>query len=254
MKEQKWDAKAYARYSKGQEKWAKELLDKVLFQGDEAILDIGCGDGKVTALLATQTNGIVTGIDKSAEMIALASKSYPDVIFLQMDATKLTYEKQFDLIFSNAVLHWVHDHKAVLKGIKKALKTNGKILLQFGGYGNASVILNVAEKMIKDSEYRRFFYDFTFPYYFPGKEEYQKLLEQTGLDRFQASLIKKDMVHENITAFKGWIKTTWFPYTNQLPKDMREKFIDALTQRYLENVPLDKRGRVHVEMVRLEVR
>jgi len=253
MKQQNWNAKDYAQHSKGQELWARELIAKLDLRGNESILDLGCGDGKITALLAQATTGKVVGVDKSEVMIKLAQNSYENITFLPMDATTLSFENEFDVIFSNAVLHWVHDHKAVVQGIYKALKKEGKILLQFGGYGNAKEILFVMDAFIA-KEYADSFEDFEFPYSFPHSDIYEVLLQEQGFKNIDAKLIKKDMVHENVEAFRGWIRTTWFPYTDCLPQNMRERFVDGFVEAYLELRPLDNEGSVHVDMVRLEVR
>jgi len=253
MKQQNWNAKDYAKHSKGQEIWAKELIAKLDLQGNENILDLGCGDGKITALLTEATSGKVVGVDKSEAMVALAQKSYTNIAFQAIDATALDFENEFDVIFSNAVLHWVHDHKAVIQGIYRALKKEGKILLQFGGYGNAKEILSMMDDFIA-KEYAHYFKGFEFSYSFPHSDVYEALLAKQGFKNIDVKLIEKDMVHENIEAFKGWIRTTWFPYTDVLPENMRESFIDAFVTEYLLVIPLDVEGWVHVDMVRLEVR
>ena len=253
MKQQNWNAKDYAQHSKGQELWARELIAKLDLQGDEDILDLGCGDGKVTALLAQATSRNVVGVDKSEVMVKLAQKSYENITFLPMDATTLSFENEFDVIFSNAVLHWVHDHKAVIQGIYKALKKEGKILLQFGGYGNTKEILSVMDAFIA-KEYAHSFEGFEFPYSFPHADVYEVLLQEQSFKNIDVKLIKKDMVHEGVDAFKGWIRTTWFPYTDVFPKNMKEVFIDGFVEMYLELKPLDEQRRVHVDMVRLEIR
>jgi len=253
MKQQNWNAKDYAKYSKGQEVWARELIAKLDLQGNENILDLGCGDGKVTALLAEATSGKVVGVDKSEVMVTLAQKSYANIVFQTRDATTLNFENEFDMVFSNAVLHWVYDHKAVVQGIYKALKKEGNILLQFGGYGNAKEILSVLDAFIV-KEYAHYFKDFEFPYSFPHADIYDTLLQEQGFREVNAELIPKDMVHENIEAFKGWIRTTWFPYTDCLPQNMRETFIDGFVDTYLGLRPLDDNGQINIDMVRLEVR
>jgi len=252
MKQQKWNAKDYAKHSKGQELWARELITKLALQGNENILDLGCGDGKVTAFLAEATRGKVMGVDKSEAMVKLAQKSYANIAFHSMDATTLNFENEFDVVFSNAVLHWVHNHKAVVQGIYKSLKKDGKILLQFGGEGNAKEILSVMDVFIA-KEYAPYFKDFEFPYSFPHSDVYEALLAEQGFRNIDAKLIKKDMVHEDVEAFKGWIRTTWFPYTDILDENMREEFIDKFVEAYLMLKPLDNEGRIHVDMVRLEV-
>ncbi len=252
MDEQNWDAKEYAKYSKGQEKWAKELILKLDLKGDETILDIGCGDGKITQRLSKATTSRVVGVDKSKSMIDLASKSYPNITFICLDATKLNFEKEFDIVFSNAVLHWIDDHRSLLQGIKEALKPDGRALLQFGGGDNAKVILDVMELFIKNSKYAHYFKDFEFPYFFPKKDEYEKLLDQVGFKNYTVLLIPKEMLHEDLEAFKGWIRTTWFPYTDCLPLALKEEFIDEFATSYLKDVP-PKDGKISVYMERIEV-
>jgi len=251
VQQDNWNAKDYAKHSKAQEVWAKELIKKLDLKGDENILDLGCGDAKVTALLKKATAGCVVGVDKSQAMIQLATQSYPNISFLEMDARTLSFDNKFDIIFSNAVLHWIHDQQSVLKGVYKALKPNGKILLQFGGYGNAKEILSVMDAFIA-KEYACYFKDFESPYNFPHSDVYEALLVEQGFKNIDAKLIEKDMVHDDIDAFKGWIRTTWFPYTGVLDEEMREEFIDGFVEAYLELRPLDNEKKVHVDMVRLE--
>ncbi|MCI5128506.1 MAG: class I SAM-dependent methyltransferase, partial [Candidatus Electrothrix sp. AUS3] len=103
----------YACHSAAQQIWARELISKLNFQGDEIVLDIGCGDGKITAEIAEHLpNGEILGVDNSAAMLALARKefpwsSHPNLSFQERDARDLSYECEFDIIFSNAALHWV---------------------------------------------------------------------------------------------------------------------------------------------------
>src|SRR5674476_141745 len=112
-----WDAKDYARNSQNQYQWAKELIPKLKLKGNETLLDIGCGDGKITAELAKcLPNGRAVGIDSSAQMIKLtqntfSSRDYPNLSFQVMDARKLIFQSEFDMIFSNAALHWIADQK-----------------------------------------------------------------------------------------------------------------------------------------------
>ena len=144
----RWDPKVYEKSSSAQQKWAEELLSKISIRGDERILDIGCGDGKITAEVALLVpRGSVVGLDNSREMMSFARdrfppESWPNLEFQYGDASKLQYEDEFDLILSFACLHWVQDHGPVLEGIRRSLKNGGRILMQFGGQGNAAGILD----------------------------------------------------------------------------------------------------------------
>jgi trans-aconitate 2-methyltransferase len=102
--------------------------------GNEAVLDIGCGDGKITALIAKSLPiGRVVGIDSSPPMINLAASSfpkaqYPNLSFQLMDAKQLAFTSEFDIAFSNAALHWILDQKGVLLGAQMCLKAQGRLL------------------------------------------------------------------------------------------------------------------------------
>jgi trans-aconitate methyltransferase len=108
-----WNADDYAKHSSSQYKWARELIPKLKLSGNEALLDIGCGDGKATAAVAKcLPSGCAVGIDISEDMINLARgtfshKAYPNLSFQRMDALALTFQARFDRVFSNAALHWI---------------------------------------------------------------------------------------------------------------------------------------------------
>lgn len=246
-----WDPNHYAKNSRGQEIWAKELIEKIDLQGNESILDIGCGDGKITDLLAQMTSGETVGIDFSDNMIAFAKEQFGKPVFMQMDAQALAFENRFDVVFSNAALHWVSDHKSVLSGIYKALKPDGKAVLQMGGKGNAQAVFNVLENLTED--YRPYFKDFVPPYTFCSDAQYKQWLNEIGFSSFEAKLILKKMLHEDADAFRGWLETTWFPYLMRLPEKIREVFLQTWIKAYIDINPSDKEGRISIDMVRLEV-
>jgi len=152
---QTWDAQDYAKNSSAQESWANELVSKLALQGNEHLLDIGCGDGKITFSIAQKlTDGKVVGIDRSENMIELAKDQFdlPNLSFFTMDATEISFTEKFDIAFSNAALHWVKDHGAVLSGLKKHLNKNAKILFQMGGYGNAQDVLDIVNQVIESKK------------------------------------------------------------------------------------------------------
>lgn len=175
-----WNAEDYAGNSSAQHEWALELFDKLSVQGDERILDIGCGDGKVTARMAQRLpRGRVCGIDLSPDMIRLAAERYSpethsNLSFRQMDATDIRFSDVFDIAFSNATLHWVQDHLSILRGVHACLQPGGKILFQMGGRGNAVEILDAIRDITKRAAWENYFQAFTPPYHFYGPEEYNR--------------------------------------------------------------------------------
>ena len=255
----KWNAEEYKDNSPNQKKWALELLSKAQLRGYESVLDIGCGDGEITALIAGKVNrGRVIGIDSSSEMIELAnqrfpSKTHPNLFFILKDAKDINFNCEFDLIFSNACLHWVTDHLPVLKKIKKSLKPSGQILFQMGGKGNAEHIIEVMDLVIEQAEWHAFFNNFKFPYGFCSPDEYRGWLTKLGFTSIRAELVTKDMLHENEDKLAAWIRTTWLPYTQRIPEPKREDFIRQVVKSHMRKYPADKDGCIHLEMKRLEV-
>ena len=117
--------------------------------------------------------GHVIGVDNSTTMIDLANKRYPskdysNLSFEVMDARSLSFSECFDVIFSNAALHWLKDHSLVVKGTYRGLRPGGRILFQMGGKGNAKVILYVLEEIVSLPRWDSYFKGFDFPYGFLG--------------------------------------------------------------------------------------
>lgn len=238
-----WNAEDYQKSSSTQQKWAEELIKKLKLNGNECILDIGCGDGKVTAEIASiLSNGYIVGIDSSKNMIELAQKTFPkynnkNLSFKVKNVHDLDFNEQFDILFSNAALHWVNNHLDILKRAKNALKPSGRILFQMGGKGNAQDILEIADELIKTKSWKQFFKDwrnfqilnpkikdfegFDFKFGFYGKEEYEKWLMESGLKANRVELINKNMAKKDKDDLRAWIRTTWLPYTERVPEKLR---------------------------------
>ncbi len=252
----RWNAEDYARNSSAQELWAKELISKLTLNGCETLLDIGCGDGRITNEIARLLpNGYVVGIDSSANMIELSLKSFAksNLSFYVMSATDIHLDKRFDIVFSNATMHWIKDHSLVLANLRKNLNPNAKLLFQMGGKGNAAEIVRILDNLITSSKWSAYFIDFVFPFYFYDIKDYEHWLADAGYKTIRITLIPKDMIHKSTEEFKGWLRTTWFPYINRMPDNLRDIFLAELISRFLEEKPLDSDGRTHVNMVRLEV-
>ena len=254
-----WNAQDYAINSQNQFQWAKELIPKLKLNGNEAMLDIGCGDGKITAELARcLPGGWVVGVDSSEKMITLAQsffppKNYPNLSFQMLDARTLTFRSQFDIAFSNAALHWIVDQKAVLDGVQRSLKPGGRLLFQMAGKGNAKDVLCILSELADLEPWHAFFSQMPFPYGFFDPEEYRVLLQEAGLVAERVELFPRDMKHNGAEGLAGWVRTTWLPFTDRLPIELRAKFVQEIVDRYLKAHPADESGLVHVGMIRLEV-
>ena len=254
-----WNPEDYAKNSDAQLKWARSLTGKINLSEYKSILDVGCGDGKITADFAQSSpKSRVVGVDASPEMIAYAknkypSSQYPNLTFDCVDARSLEFKSEFDLVFSNATLHWVDNHQAFLNNANQALEDRARLIISCGGKGNAAQILATFAELTAFNTWKPYFRDFCNPYFFYGLENYQKWLEQAGFSIKRLELVPKDMTHQGEAGLAGWIRTTWMPFTKYVPEAKRSEFIAQFVELYLANNPLDDNGLTHVSMVRLEV-
>jgi trans-aconitate methyltransferase len=255
----KWNAADYAANSAAQQIWARELIAQLHLRGDEHILDVGCGDGKVTAELARAVpKGSVTGIDASPEMIRFARKTFPpgkhpNLKFQVMDARHIRLARRFDVVFSSSVLHWVADHPAFLRGAAACLRPGGQLVVSCGGKGNAQDVFVALRPEMRLKPWCKFFRKLPKPYFFHRPAEYEKWLPRFGFKTHTVKLSPKDAVYQGRDRFAAWFRTTWLPYTQRVPENLRDDFVAAVTDRYLAKHPPDVGGRVRVRMVRLEI-
>ena len=255
----KWNAAAYAANSAVQQTWARELIARLQLHGDECLLDVGCGDGKVSAEIAQAVpRGRVIGTDTSMEMIAFARKTFstkknPNLEFQVMDARKIEFANPFDLVFSNAALHWVDDHEKFLRGAASVLKSGGRLAVSCGGRGNAHDMFLALRPEIRLARWREFFRKMPAPYFFHTPGNYEKWLLKFGFRINALKLSPKNVTYAGAEGIATWLRTTWIPYVQRVPETLREEFIAAVTRRYLASHPPDAKGKVRVGMVRLEI-
>jgi len=254
----KWNPGRYAKASTHQQTWARETLASVRLEGVENILDVGCGDGKVTAALSSQTSGRVVGIDKSAEMVSYAREHHEsgargNLFFEIGEAESFRVVDPFDIITSFSALHWVADHPRMLKNFYSLLRPGGRLVLQFGGKNNAADIINVALKMIASKRWSSYYTEFKFPWHFHGPLEYRDWLITAGFSPLSVELVPKDMIHEGLPELTAWIETTWLPFLEALPEVERGVFVKAVAHAYEKNYPPDAQGRLHTKMFRLQI-
>jgi len=254
-----WNAADYAANSAVQLHWAREIIARLHLRGDEHILDIGCGDGKITAELARAVpQGLVVGTDASAEMIRFARKTFPAAQFPHLkfqiaDARKILFTARFDLVFSNAALHWVDDHEAILHGAAAVLKPGGRLAVSCGGKGNAHDVFLALRPEMRRKRWCLFFRKMPLPYFFYAPGDYEKWLPTAGFKIQHLQLSPKDAHYAGAEGFATWLRTTWLPFIQRVPENLREEFIAAVTQRYLATHPPDAAGEIRVRMVRLEI-
>ena len=169
-----WNAALYDKKHDFVAEYGKGLLEIVPKNARQAILDLGCGTGALTIQLADLCDKIV-GVDSSQSMIDKAKQEFSDIEFKVCDALALPFEKEFDVVFSNAVFHWIRDHDSLLKNIHKVLKPQGLLVCEFGANGNIAAIERGFVKACNSLGY-----GYKPKFNFPTVEDFGKLLLNNG--------------------------------------------------------------------------
>src|SRR5579863_4013179 len=135
---QEWDSSRYAENARFVSDLGQAVFDLLNPQPGERILDLGCGDGALTEKIVSAGTQVV-GVDASSDMVAAAKKRGLDARL--MDAYDLSFNSEFDAVFSNAALHWMkRDPDAVIQGVRRALKLGGRFAAEMGGHGCAAAV------------------------------------------------------------------------------------------------------------------
>ena len=206
----------------------------------EHILDVGCGEGALTARIAA-AGAVVVGIDASPDMIGGAKARGLDARLL--NAENLPFDQEFDAVFSNAALHWVRDHDAMLAGVRRALKPDGRFVAEFGGHGNVAPIQTAIRAVLA----RRGWTSNTQRYY-PTVEEYSARLDERGFEVEQIALIPRPTLLP--TGMRGWLEIFERATIDAIPEHARESFLTDVEDLLRPEV-CDSRGNWTAHYVRL---
>ncbi|MBN2419600.1 MAG: methyltransferase domain-containing protein [Deltaproteobacteria bacterium] len=233
-----FDGVKYAKVSAHQREWGKRVIDELDLSGGESILDLGCGDGFLTAFLAEHVpEGTVTGIDASFGMIEAAGKhKIFNLAFYIKDINELDYVSEFDLIFSSATLHWVHDHKRLLYNCHCALKPRGRIRFNFAADGNCSNFNETVLAMMQDERFSMHFTNFHWPWYMPKLEEYERLAMDSEFRETKVWGENMDRYFPTVDALIGWInQPAIVPFLSGMHEENdKMAFREAIINRMIE--------------------
>ncbi|MBN1927726.1 MAG: class I SAM-dependent methyltransferase [Prolixibacteraceae bacterium] len=160
-------------------KYGEEIVRLLDPQLHETVLDLGCGTGDLTKMISDSCKTII-GFDNSVEMIKTARKNYPDILFYKADASDFKFNRKFDAVFSNAVLHWIPDAVPVIKNINIHLKTGGRFVAEFGGKKCNNNIISTITNLLDENRMK--YPKIEESIYFPSISKYSSLLEQNGFE------------------------------------------------------------------------
>ncbi|MGI8728017.1 MAG: class I SAM-dependent methyltransferase [Solirubrobacterales bacterium] len=225
-----WEAVDYDRVSSPQRSWAEQIFARMELRGDERILDAGCGSGRITGKLAAMVpDGEVVGVDSSEEMIALARERFPDLDLRLGDLLELTDEDGFDLVFSNAVFHWISDHERLFEVLARALRPGGRIEAQCGGYGNVARIKAIIEALTGDARFAEHLAGLTVDWNFARPADTERHLDRAGFSRARAWLEQAPVAPPEPRAY---LETVCLRQPlDLLPEGLHAAFVDAVMAR-----------------------
>jgi SAM-dependent methyltransferase len=217
---QSWDPPRYERNARFVSDLGAQVVDLLAPSAGERILDLGCGDGALTEKLVAMGCEIV-GVDGSAAQVEAARARGLDARV--MDGERLAFENEFDAVFSNAAMHWMKRADDVIAGVRRALRSGGRFVGEFGGHGCVETI----RRAIHGALLRRGIDpERVDPWYFPTAEEYGGNLRAAGLEVLSIVLISRPTpLPGDIT---GWLDTFCESFTSALPASARPAFVDEV--------------------------
>lgn len=242
---QTWSAAKYEENGRFVATLAGDVLTLLASRPGERVLDLGCGDGFLSAQIR-DAGATVVGADSSPVMIEAAAARGMDAHVL--DAQRLPFRNEFDAVFSNAALHWMPDQHAVLDGVRYALRSGGRFVAEMGGQGNIAAIRTalrcVALSFGVDAEAAGSNTFFT-------ADEYRTLLEQHGFLVESIALVPRPTALP--TGLRGWIETFRRSLLDQLTAEQQQALIAEATD-LLRPVLCDRARTWYADYVRLRFR
>ena len=206
-----WSPDDYARHARFVSDLGAPLVELLGDVKGQRVLDVGCGDGALTERLVAAGADVV-GIDSSPEMVAAARARGIDARALSV--VELSFDREFDAVFSNAALHWVHDADRAIASMAAALKPGGRFVVEFGGDQCIQRIVSAARNVLGDLGVT-----LGDPWFFPTAENYQARLEA---HRFVVDTIRVFPRPTPLpTGLAGWLQTFGQPLLGRLTPDQR---------------------------------
>ncbi len=244
-----WDAGKYTADFSFVHQYGNSMIQLIDAKPGSKVLDLGCGNGALSQAL--QQKGFqVTGLDASRELLAVAEKEHPDIRFVLGDATDFSLPEPVDVVFSNAVFHWIDGERQqdMLRCVYRSLTKGGEFVFEMGGSGNNRLIHQALAEVFEEHHipYRN-------PFYFPTIGEYASRLEQVGFRVVYA------LHFDRLTELKGenglsdWIRMfVKTPFAAVDSKQEQDDIIAQAVERLREK--LYQGGKWYADYVRLRMK
>jgi SAM-dependent methyltransferase len=240
MSSQQWNAADYASNARFVSDLGAPVLDLLQPRAGERILDVGCGDGALTAAIAAAGAGVL-GVDTASEMLAAARARGLDVH--AADARQLPFHAEFDAVFTNAVLHWVPDLEPVLHGVRRALRPQGRFVGEFGGHGCVAAVCTALRAVASARGI-----GLALPWNFMTGDDFEDALRAAGFTPVLVRIVPRPTLLPSGMA--AWLRTFAGWAFDALPAAQRDAAFDAVVELLRPSL-CDSRGRWTADYVRL---
>ena len=247
-----WNSDEYLLFKEERTMPAKDLADKILKHDPENILDLGCGPGNSTNVIFYRFPGAkILGLDKSTNMIEAAENTYPNLNFKQFDLNKdLSFlNGSMDILFSNACLQWLPDHRALIPRLLDLLKEDGVLAVQVPNNFDEP-IHKLIRKVISTEKWNKLINETRALNVLSAEKYYEILCEKcTKVDMWETNYYHVLNSAEDIL---NWYRSTGLkPYLDVLDEDAKKDFEEDILKEIKENYPLQKDGKVIFKFPRL---
>lgn len=222
-----WDAASYDRVSDPQVRWATVVVERIERDGVETILDAGCGSGRVTELLLQRFPGAhVVAVDVSEAMVAEARRRlepFAGRVTLAQGSLLDPIPATVDVVFSNAVFHWIDDHDRLFANLADALRPGGQLVAQWGGRGNITRLLEAVDSLGVPGPH---------PRGFVSAEETEERLARAGFVDRRVWLHPEPADFASRDVFVEYLRTVCLRcHLDLLPEEERTAFVSAVADK-----------------------
>jgi len=242
-----WDAALYDRSFQFISGMAADLVDDLAPRSGERVLDLGCGTGRLSAVIADKECEVL-GIDADPTMIAAARDQYPHIQFRCEDGAAFRVDAPFDAVFSNAALHWMTTPKPVIACVAAALRPGGRFVAEMGGWRNVEVLIGSLYQALEEAGVGAD--QVTSPWYFPRTGDHAVLLEAAGFEiREMRHFERPTPLDDCPNGVVDWYEMFGGSFLASAPVDERPSIVARATE--LAQTDLFRDGRWFADYTRL---